>query len=305
MLPEETGRANSRYFYELASGMFGWELDKVRRRPGVPLQARPGRQDRYRSGHLPGIKVNGKIAEVRGLARARRQDAISPSTFARVHLRGRLSAVLAERGAGHVGRDPDRGQVVRPTHRGRHRRCATSRGGLHHPRRPGRRHRRRAHARLPRQHLGSDDPCARPGAPASGRAGGGAMSPWSITGWVAHATPTSPRRSHLGADAVAVSNAAMQAIGCIGMRACNSDQQLPGRDRNPDNRSSESSPPRRRGRSNASSPILRGQRTELMGVLARACGHHAARTSSARDDLTTFDREMAHLTGIAYGGVGP
>ena len=33
MLPEEQ-EANSRYFYELASGKFGWELDKVKKRPG-------------------------------------------------------------------------------------------------------------------------------------------------------------------------------------------------------------------------------------------------------------------------------
>jgi glutamate synthase domain-containing protein 2 len=41
---------------------------------------------------------------------------------------------------------------------------------------------------------------------------------------------------------------------------------------------------------------------ELMQVLARACGHGHLREFSA-DDLTTFDRDMAHLTGVAYGGV--
>ena len=39
-----------------------------------------------------------------------------------------------------------------------------------------------------------------------------------------------------------------------------------------------------------------------MGVLARACGHTSL-SEFCTDDLTTFDREMAHLTGIAYGGV--
>ena len=42
--------------------------------------------------------------------------------------------------------------------------------------------------------------------------------------------------------------------------------------------------------------------TELMGVLARACGHTRL-DEFCTDDLTTFDREMAHLTGISYGGV--
>jgi hypothetical protein len=39
-----------------------------------------------------------------------------------------------------------------------------------------------------------------------------------------------------------------------------------------------------------------------MTVLARACGHTDL-NQFCTDDLTTFDREMAHLTGIAYGGV--
>ncbi|WP_320409092.1 glutamate synthase-related protein [Candidatus Thiodiazotropha endoloripes] len=42
--------------------------------------------------------------------------------------------------------------------------------------------------------------------------------------------------------------------------------------------------------------------TELMQVMARACGHDHLNGFSL-DDLTTFDREMAHLTGIAYAGV--
>ena len=39
-----------------------------------------------------------------------------------------------------------------------------------------------------------------------------------------------------------------------------------------------------------------------MAVLARACGHTRL-DEFCTDDLTTFDREMAQLTGIAYGGV--
>ena len=42
---------------------------------------------------------------------------------------------------------------------------------------------------------------------------------------------------------------------------------------------------------------------ELMAVLARACGHTSLSDFSI-DDLTTFDRDMADLTGIAWGGVG-
>jgi hypothetical protein len=40
----------------------------------------------------------------------------------------------------------------------------------------------------------------------------------------------------------------------------------------------------------------------LMQVMARACGHSHLRELSIAD-LTTWNREMAHLTGITYGGV--
>lgn len=42
--------------------------------------------------------------------------------------------------------------------------------------------------------------------------------------------------------------------------------------------------------------------TTLMSVMVRACGHTRL-ADFAIDDLTTFDREMHHLTGIACGGV--
>jgi glutamate synthase domain-containing protein 2 len=42
--------------------------------------------------------------------------------------------------------------------------------------------------------------------------------------------------------------------------------------------------------------------TELMRVLARACGHSHLNQFSP-DDLVTWKREMHHLTGIAYAGV--
>jgi len=45
-----------------------------------------------------------------------------------------------------------------------------------------------------------------------------------------------------------------------------------------------------------------GATVELMEVLARATGHDRL-ADLAIDDLTTFDRELAHLTGIRYGGV--
>jgi glutamate synthase domain-containing protein 2 len=43
---------------------------------------------------------------------------------------------------------------------------------------------------------------------------------------------------------------------------------------------------------------------DLMAVIARACGHTRI-DELGPDDLTTFDREVHHLTGVAYGGVLP
>ena len=102
----------------------------------------------------------------------------------------------------------------------------------------------------------------------------------------------------LGADGVAVSNSAIQAIGCLGMRACNSNNCPVG---------IATQQPHLRQRLIVDQAAARLDRffrasVGLMTTLARACGHdHLARFSP--DDLTTFDREMAHLSGVTYGGV--
>ncbi len=102
----------------------------------------------------------------------------------------------------------------------------------------------------------------------------------------------------LGADAVAVSNSAMQAIGCLGMRACSSNNCPVGiATQREDLRA-------RLVIDDAARRLARffEASTALMGVLARACGHTRL-DQFCTDDLTTFDRDMAHLTDIAYGGV--
>jgi methylamine---glutamate N-methyltransferase subunit C len=77
MLPEEQAN-NSRYFYELASAQFGFSWDKLEK---VQVFHFKGGQDAKTGtgGHLPGNKVQGEIAEVRGLEPG--QSAISPATF--------------------------------------------------------------------------------------------------------------------------------------------------------------------------------------------------------------------------------
>ncbi len=41
-----------------------------------------------------------------------------------------------------------------------------------------------------------------------------------------------------------------------------------------------------------------------MQVLARACGHTHLNQFTL-DDLTTWDRDLAYLAGVPYGGVTP
>ena len=77
MLPEEQ-QENSRYFYELASGRFGWSLDKVAQVQAFHFKFGQGAKTGT-GGHLPGNKVVGRIAEVRGLTEG--TPAVSPATF--------------------------------------------------------------------------------------------------------------------------------------------------------------------------------------------------------------------------------
>jgi nitrite reductase/ring-hydroxylating ferredoxin subunit len=77
MLPDEQ-EANSRYFYELASARFGFSWDKVKRTQAFHFKGGQGAKTGT-GGHLPGNKVKGKIAEVRGLQEG--EAAISPARF--------------------------------------------------------------------------------------------------------------------------------------------------------------------------------------------------------------------------------
>ena len=290
MLPEEK-EANSRYFYELASGRFGWDLEKVKDVQAFHFKFGQGAKTGT-GGHLPGIKVQGKIALVRGLEPG--SDAISPSTFPNltdedafkafaaevreasggVPIGAKLSAQLIEDdidAALRIGVDyiildgRGGGTGAAPT---------IFRDNISVPTIPA-----LARARRHLDEAGRDDITL--------VITGGLRTPWDFAKALA-----------LGADAIAVSNAAMQAIGCIGMRACNSNSCPVGiatqkpelRARLPVDEAAE-----RLGRYFESA-------TELMSVMARACGHDALSKFSMAD-LTTFDREMHHLTGVAYGGV--
>ncbi len=77
MLPEEQAE-NSRYFYELASARFGFSMDKLDQVQAFHFKGGQGSKTGT-GGHLPGAKVQGRIAQVRNLPEG--QPAISPARF--------------------------------------------------------------------------------------------------------------------------------------------------------------------------------------------------------------------------------
>ncbi len=104
----------------------------------------------------------------------------------------------------------------------------------------------------------------------------------------------------LGADGVALANASIQAIGCIGARICNTNNCPAG---------IATQDPKLRGRLTVDHAADRLARflqasVRLMQVMARACGHDHLR-GFRRDDLTSWHRELADLAGISWCGAGP
>jgi glutamate synthase domain-containing protein 2 len=102
----------------------------------------------------------------------------------------------------------------------------------------------------------------------------------------------------LGADAIAVSNSALQAIGCLGMRACHTNNCPVGIATQKESLRSrliiESSAKQLASFFNATNELLR--------VIARACGHDDLSKFNF-DDLSTLSHDMHRLTGIPYAGI--
>lgn len=101
----------------------------------------------------------------------------------------------------------------------------------------------------------------------------------------------------LGADGIALANSAMQAIGCIGARICNSNNCPAG---------IATQRPELRARLQVEQSAARLNNflrasVDLMKVMARACGHQHLNAFS-RDDLATWDWSMARLAGIPFSG---
>jgi glutamate synthase domain-containing protein 2 len=101
----------------------------------------------------------------------------------------------------------------------------------------------------------------------------------------------------MGADGIALSNSAIQAVGCIGARMCNTNNCPAG---------IATQKPQLRALINVDAAAQRlatffGASVELMQVLARACGHGDLHEFTMAD-LTTWKRDIADLSGVSFGG---
>ena len=104
----------------------------------------------------------------------------------------------------------------------------------------------------------------------------------------------------LGANGVAISNSAMQSIGCVAARICNTNNC-------PAGIATQKADLRQRLNVEKSSVQFKNffeSSTLLMQVMAHACGHDALRKFT-QEDLATWHRDMALLSGINYSGMMP
>ena len=291
MLPEEQA-SNQRYFYELASAKFGFSWNKLKKVQAFHFKGGQGAKTGT-GGHLPGAKVTAEIAAVRGLQIG--QTAISPATFPDFHgvkdfqkfakevreitggipigfkiAASRIEADIdfaLEAGADYIildGRGGGTGSA--PT---------ILRNNINIPTIPA-----LARARKHMDKVGADGVTL------------------VITGGLRVAEDFA-KAMMLGADAIAVSNSALQAIGCLGMRACSSNNCPVGIATMKDHL-------RARLEIEKSSKQLFNFLTatnDLIKVVARACGHSDI-SQFNHTDLSTFSYDMHRLTGINYAGIG-
>jgi len=290
MLPEEQ-QANSRYFYELASAGFGYDEAKLKNVQAFHFKGGQGAKTGT-GGHLPGSKNIGKIAEVRGIEAG--TAAVSPPTFKELET------------AADFKRFADRVREVT--------------GGIP------------IGFKLSANHIEADIQFALDASAdyiiLDGRGGGTGAAPEMFRDHIS--VPTIPALARarayldaqgasgdvtliitgglrvpmdfvkamaLGADGIAISNSAMQSIGCVAARMCNTNNC-------PAGIATQKADLRQRLNIEKSAKQLYNFFTasvELMQVMSRACGHHDL-SQFNKDDLATWHREMAYLSGVKYAG---
>ena len=290
MLPEEQAN-NSRYFYELASGKFGFSWDKIKKAQAFHFKGGQGAKTGT-GGHLPGHKVTKEIAAVRGLKEG--ETAISPAAFPDLKTAEDFKRVAQEVrektggipigfkiAASHIEADIDFALKVGVDYiildgRGGGTGSAPTilRNNINVPTIPA-----LARARKHLDSVGAKDVTL------------------IITGGLRVAEDFA-KAMMLGADAIAVSNSALQAIGCLGMRACQTNNCPVGIATQKENL-------RSRIVIDKSAKQLNNFFTatnELIKVVARSCGHDNVNKFNF-NDLSTLSYKIHQLTGIPFAGI--
>lgn len=291
MLPEEQA-ANSRYFYELASAGFGYDESKLKNVQAFHFKGGQGAKTGT-GGHLPGNKNIGKIAEVRGIQEG--TSAISPPTFKDLHtaedfkkFADRVREVSGgipigfKLSANHIEEDIQFALDASADYI-----ILDGRGGG-----------TGAAPEMFRDHISV------PTIPALARArkyldeqGASGRVTLIITGGL-RVPMDFVKALALGADGVAISNSAMQSIGCVAARMCNTNNC-------PAGIATQKKDLRQRLNVEKASKQLNNffeASTELMQVMARACGHDSLDKFNS-NDLATWHREIARLSGVKYSGM--
>ncbi len=290
MLPEEQ-EANSRYFYELASAMFGYNEHLLEKVQAFHFKGGQGAKTGT-GGHLPAAKNIGKIAEVRGIPEG--ESAISPPTFNDLttpddfkRFADRVREVTGgipigfKLSANHIEHDIEFALQASADYI-----ILDGRGGG-----------TGAAPLLFRDHISV------PVIPALARArhyldkqGASGKVTLIITGGL-RVPSDFVKALALGADGIAISNSAMQAIGCIAARICNTNNC-------PAGIATQKTELRKRINIDNAAQRLANffeSSVELMQVMARACGHSHLNEFN-KDDLATFNHELSKLSGIAFSG---
>ncbi|UCE77406.1 MAG: CDGSH iron-sulfur domain-containing protein [Gammaproteobacteria bacterium] len=290
MLPEEQ-QANSRYFYELASAKFGYREELLTRVQAFHFKGGQGAKTGT-GGHLPAAKNTGKIAQVRGIPAG--QPAISPPTFTDLHspadfrrFADRVREVTGgipvgfKLSANHIERD-----IGFALEAGADYIILDGRGGG-----------TGAAPLLFRDHISVPTMAALARARHYlDRHGASEQVTLIITGGLRVASDFIKALA-LGADGIALSNSAMQAIGCVAARICSTNNCPAGiATQKPELRQKLDIERSARQLANFFQASV-----ELMKVMARACGHSALAEFN-RQDIATWHRDIAELTGIEYTG---
>lgn len=291
MLPEEQ-QANTRYFYEYASAGFSYKEELLSNVQAFHFKGGQGAKTGT-GGHLPGNKNKGKISQVRGIPEG--IPAVSPPTFKNLSsatefkdFANRVREITGgipigfKLSANHIEEDIQFALDASADYI-----ILDGRGGG-----------TGAAPEMFRDHISV------PTIPALARArayldkqGASGRVTLIITGGL-RVPIDFVKALALGADGVAISNSAMQAIGCIAARMCNTNNCPTGIATQKENL-------RQRLNIEKSSKQLHNffnASVELMQVMARACGHNDF-SQFTQKDLATWHREMALLSGVKYSGI--